>query len=110
VAPTATLTTQLVVVNDSVAVLDSTDILVHVKALKEARAMAKVVEKQEKDAKDAIKALLGTARTGLVDGEIRVELKDSTTSRVDAALLKEAYPEAYAATFKTTHYDKIITS
>lgn len=106
----ATLTTTLVVTNDEVAVLDGTDITTHLTALKEARKLAKAAKEKEDVAKAAILALLGDARTGLVDGEIRVELKDSTTSRVDTALLKEAYPEAYAATFKVTHYDKIITS
>ena len=107
---TIKVTTTLVVETPSVAVLDGTDVQARIDALNEAKRLVKAAEQAEAEAKAAIKALLGEARVGTLDGVIKVELFAKTRKGVNRELLEKAYPEAYAACSTVTTYDELRTS
>jgi hypothetical protein len=106
---TTKLVNQLVVEHENVAVLDGTDAQALINTLNEAKRMAKAATEQAEAAKAALKALLGDAREGVLDGILKVELVDKTRKGVDTELLEKAFPEAYKACGKTTTYTELRT-
>jgi hypothetical protein len=103
------LISQLVVEHENVVVLDGTNVQALIDDLNTAKRLRKTAEEQEAAAKAAIKALLGDAREGVVDGVVKVELVEKSRKGVDTELLEKAYPEAYAACGKVTLYDELRT-
>lgn len=67
----------------------------------------KALEDQRNAARDAILAALGDAEVGLYKGGIRVTKVMVTREGVDAKVLKEAFPEAFAAARTETRYPRI---
>jgi putative phage-type endonuclease len=59
-----------------------------IERLAEARAAARAAEDHKKDAEAAVKAALGDATAGTVDGQVRVTWKPSTRTDVDRDALK----------------------
>ncbi len=68
------------------------------------RDMLNSLEKTKKDLEAQIKAVLGDAEVGIVDGEIRIEQSKRSRTGVDSKKLALAFPEAYEATQTTTDY------
>jgi hypothetical protein len=101
---TTKLINQLVVEHEDVAVLDGTDAQALINTLNEAKRMAKAATEQAEAAKTALKALLGEAREGVLDGVLKVELVEKSRKGVDTELLEKAFPEAFAACGKVTTY------
>lgn len=61
--------------------------------------------KNRKEAAEAILLVaLDGAKSGLINGVERVTVSDRANSSFDRAKLLEAFPEAYAATYKETPY------
>lgn len=68
------------------------------------RDMLNALEKTKKELEAQIKAVLGDAEVGVVNGEIRIEQSKRSRSGVDTKKLAMAFPEAYEATQTTTDY------
>lgn len=68
------------------------------------RDMLNALEKTKKELEAQIKAVLGDAEVGIVNGEIRIEQSKRSRSGVDTKKLQMAFPEAYEATQTTTEY------
>lgn len=68
------------------------------------RDMLNSLEKTKKELEAQIKATLGDAEVGIVNGEIRIEQSKRSRSGVDTKKLALAFPEAYEATQTTTDY------
>ena len=68
------------------------------------RDMLNSLEKTKKELEAQIKAVLGDAEVGVVDGEVRIEQSKRSRSGVDTKKLALAFPEAYEATQTTTDY------
>ncbi len=102
------VTTTKVVTETSTVELDNTNI----ENLLVDFANAKLAIKQLKEAQskidDAIRELIGSAKTGTVKGLPVVELAPRSRSAVDTKLLKLSYPEAYEQCSTTTAYDIIV--
>lgn len=82
-----------------------------VKAFSAAKDTAKRAEEKKKKAEVTIRAALGDAHI-LVDDESGIKLAElmySSKSSVDTDILKERYPEAYAAALHTTRYAYVKT-
>ena len=103
---TVKIINQMVVEHENVTVLDPS-VQDLIDALNGAKRLRKAADEQEAEAKAAIKALLGEARKGVVDGVIKVELVEKSRKGVDRELLEKAYPEAFAAGATTTTYDEL---
>jgi len=104
----ANLTTTLTVV-DEVAVLDSTNVLTLIDELNEAKRAAKAAEERKDAADKAIRALLGDALIGTVDGAVRVELIPVVRNGVDTKMLRDLFPEAAEACATATEYTRLNT-
>jgi predicted phage-related endonuclease len=68
------------------------------------RTMITELEKTKKELEAQIKAILGDAEVGVVNGEIRIEQSKRSRSGVDSKKLALAFPEAYEAVQTTTDY------
>lgn len=74
-----------------------------------AKEAIKAFEAQKKLAEADLRDLLGDAETAIIRGIPRFKLSWSSNSRIDSEKLKEAWPEAYAATHVSTPYNFIKT-
>jgi predicted phage-related endonuclease len=97
-----TTTTKIVTTETARKLNKSVDAIV--KAYAKTKADMKVLEAQKEALELQIRNLMDGANVGYIDGVKRVEIKDRTLSKIDRKLLQEAYPEAYDATLKVTHY------
>lgn len=84
-------------------------------ALARARYEKREAEKAEKAAKTALASFLPESVPDVkmvlsVEGMILGSLQQIITNTTDRALLEAAYPEAFEATNKASHYDKITTA
>jgi predicted phage-related endonuclease len=68
------------------------------------RTMITELEKTKKELEAQIKAVLGDAEVGVVNGEIRIEAQKRSRAGVDSKKLALAFPEAYEAVQTTTDY------
>lgn len=63
-----------------------------------------------KDAADAaIRASLGDATVGIVNGEERIKLSARENSYIDQKILKESFPEAFEAASYKTAFTVLVT-
>lgn len=97
-----TTTTEIVVTNTVRHLNKSADAIV--KAFAKTKEDLKVLEAQKKALEEQIRNLMDGATAGYINGVKRVEILDRSLTKIDRKQLQEAYPEAYAATLKTTHY------
>lgn len=102
------VTTTQVVTETSTVELDSTNIATLLADFANAKLAIKELEKAKSELDNAIRELLGSAKTGTVDGLPVVELAPRTRTSVDSALLKLTHPEAFENCSKTTAYDIIV--
>lgn len=109
---TATKITKVVVettvVNPTVA-LDKTNASELIGTLNDLKAAAKSLDAQIKDTQEAIYALMGDATIGTVEGNTRVEIRETTRSGIDSKMLKEIFPEAAEKCATSTTYKSLIT-
>lgn len=103
---TAQLTTTLTVTDD-VAVLDGTNVLELIDELNEAKRAAKAANERKDKADKAIRALLGDALIGTVDGAVRVELVPVVRRTVDMDLLKDFFAEAYRECLTVSEHKRL---
>ena len=69
-----------------------------------ARNAKKDAEKALRDAEARLRAELGSALEGTVNGIVAVKVVASQNSHIDKATLESEYPEIYAQTLVTTPY------
>jgi hypothetical protein len=69
-----------------------------------ARELAKQADKLKKAAELKLRAALGDATTGTINGKPVIRVNSSTNSHIDSDTLLSAWPEAYAATRVETPY------
>lgn len=101
-----TVTTETEIVVKKVAVnLNKAAATKLIKQLNDARSGKAALEASENEAKAALRALLGDALVGLIDGVERVVVSPRSRTDVDTKKLKEAFPEAYQASKKVTTYE-----
>lgn len=72
------------------------------------RDMLSKLEKTKKDLEAQIKAVLGEAEVGVLNGEIRIEVSKRERKGVDSKALAEAFPEAYEACQTLTEYSVLV--
>ena len=75
-----------------------------VKAYAKTKEDMKVLEAQKKALEEQIRNLMDGASVGYINGVKRVEILNRSLTKIDRKQLQEVYPEAYAATLKTTEY------
>lgn len=105
----ANLTTTLTVTDESVAVLDGTNVQELIDELNEAKRVLKAAEDRKDKADKAIRALLGEALVGTVNGAVRVELVPVTRNGVDAKRLFALFPEAHDACKTVSTHKRLYT-
>jgi hypothetical protein len=79
------------------------------KELESAGEAAKKARTADGGPEAILREVLGDAEALIVLGNVVAKLQHSKNSRVDTADLKEAFPEAWAATYKSTPYSFIKT-
>lgn len=102
------VTTTEVVTETSTVELDSTNIANLLADFANAKLAIKELEKAKSELDNAIRELIGSAKTGTVNGLPVVELAPRSRTSVDSTLLKEVYPEAYETCSKVSTYDIIV--
>lgn len=102
------VTTTQVVTETSTVELDSTNIENLLAEFANAKLAIKELEKAKSELDDAIRELIGSAKTGTVKGLPVVELAPRSRTSVDSALLKVTHPEAYETCSKVSTYDIIV--
>ena len=102
------VTTTKVVTETSTVELDDTNIANLLADFANAKLAIKELEKAKSELDNAIRELIGSAKTGTVKGLPVVELAPRSRTSVDATLLKEVYPEAYETCSKVSTYDIIV--
>lgn len=74
----------------------------------EVRDLINSLTKEKKALDEALKEAMGTAQVGTYRDKVVVELQQRTRTTIDTELLREAFPEAAAATEKVTTYGVIV--
>ena len=105
---TRKVTTEVTVASN-VAILDGTNVEELIATMKEARKAINALEKQEKEAKQAIYDLLGEAEIGSLNGSDRVRVATVERTDLDRKALKENFPEVWEAVSYLNPYKKLIT-
>lgn len=88
--------------------LTSTDINTHINELNDVRRALKALEAQEKAVKEKIFELMGEAKEGLVNGVVRVELKEIPRTDIDRKELQTSFPDAWNAVSYANPYIKLV--
>lgn len=106
---TTTITKTVVetVIEESTMILDDTNVVELIVALADAKAAIKALEQQKSEIDSAIRALMGDATIGTVDGVKRVEILHRTRAGLDSDMLKKVFPEAAEACATTTEYTQL---
>jgi len=102
------VTTTEVVTETSTVELDNTNIANLLADFANAKLAIKELEKAKSEIDNAIRELIGSAKTGTVKGLPVVELAPRSRTSVDATLLKLTNPEAYETCSKVSTYDIIV--
>ena len=102
------VTTTQVVTETSTVELDNTNIANLLADFANAKLAIKELKEAQSKIDNAIRELIGSAKTGTVNGLPVVELAPRSRSAVDTKLLKLSYPEAYEQCSTTTAYDIIV--
>lgn len=76
--------------------------------LTEVRDLIASLDKEKVELNNLILAALDGADAGTKDGKVRIVASRRQRSGVDARLLEEAFPEAFAATRTTTDYTVLV--
>jgi predicted phage-related endonuclease len=97
-----TTTTIITVTEASVALDPSAEALIV--EFNTAKAAIKAFEAKKAAAEAALRAALGNASVGTINGVERVRVNHRNRSNIDREALKAAFPEAYAATLTETAY------
>lgn len=82
------------------------EVIAALRMFSEAKATAARAEADKAEAEAIIREALGDATEGIVRGVIAVKVSSERTRKSnDAKALMEAFPEAYAATLRTSTYN-----
>lgn len=100
---TTTMTATVTTITDAVQ-LDRAAAEALIVKFNEAKAAIKLFEADKAEAEAAIRALLGGATVGLIDGVERIRVQHRNLSKIDREALKTAFPEAYAAVLTESAY------
>lgn len=103
-AITTTKTVVETVIEESTMILDDTNVVDLIVAFADTKAAIKALEQQKSEIDSAIRALMGEATIGTVDGVKRVEILPRTRTGIDSEMLKKAFPEAAEACATETAY------
>ena len=108
---TTTVSTTTVSTTKVVVDLTGTDVQKWTDQLAQAREAIKAFETMENEAKEALQTLMGAADFGAVDGINVVQTMNGKSTGIDRAILKEAFPDAYVATYweKPTRWFKVLS-
>ena len=87
-----------------VVALDDTNAEEFIVRRNAAKAAIKELEAEKKAVDEALRALLGEATVGTLNGTDRVRILPRQREGIDSDLLKESFIEAYEATRKVTAY------
>jgi predicted phage-related endonuclease len=96
-----------VVIEEPTKVLDDTNVVELIVALADAKAAIKALETQKSEIDSQIRALMGEATIGTVDGVKRVEILHRSRDGIDSKMLKEVFPEAASACATITEYTQL---
>ena len=77
--------------------------------LNNAKEMIKKFEAQKEAADAAIRAALGDATVGIVNGEERIKLSARENTYINQNILKESFPEAFEAASYKTPFTVLVT-
>jgi hypothetical protein len=102
-----TSTTVTFVTFEEVAFLDGMEDTI--KAMNEAKKMIKHFEGLKSQAESALRAAMGSAKIGTINGTERVVISSRTRTGVNAQCLMEIFPEAYELTRTETEYTVLTT-
>ena len=102
------VTTTQVVTETSTVELDSTNIANLLADFANAKLAIKELEKAKSELDNAIRELIGSAKTGTVKGLPVVELAPRSRTTIDSEKLKLSNPEAYEQCAKVSTYDIIV--
>jgi predicted phage-related endonuclease len=91
-------------VDDAKVALDSSAALPLIQQYAAAKAAIKALEAEKDAAEAALRALLGDATEGMVDGVTRVTIAQRNRSNIDRKSLQEVFPEAYELCLTETPY------
>jgi hypothetical protein len=92
----------------SVVILDEKAVSA-VYLLRQARDLAETVKELEAEAKAILNEALPEGAHGVnSQGTVLIHRKEAKTSGFDREALKASYREAYEATYKETHYTKLV--
>lgn len=95
--------------NTTVAVLDDAALAALARFV-EVKEVIKNLTKESDALKAALADALAGAKTGITaDGEVAVRVSDRVRESVDLKALKEAFPEAWETTGRTTPYEVYLT-
>jgi predicted phage-related endonuclease len=97
-----------VVVTPKVVVLPNA-IVEQIINLNNAKEMIKKFEAQKEAADTAIRAALGDATVGIVNGEERIKLSPRENTYINQNILKESFPEAFEAASYKTPFTVLVT-
>ena len=100
---TTTTTSTVITTTAQVANLDSSAEAIIVE-FNEAKAAIKALEAAKAAAETKLRAMLGDAIVGAINGVERVRILSRNRSNIDREALKTAFPEAHAATLVETQY------
>ena len=100
---TTATTTTVVTITEEVANLEASAEALIVE-FNEAKAALKAIEAKKLEAETKLRAMLGTASVGAINGVERVRILTRNRSNIDREALKAAFPEAYTATLTESQY------
>lgn len=98
------ITTSTVEVAAQVAVLDELAAEIAIAEFNSAKAAIKAFEAKKAEAEQKLRAMLGDAQSGTINGTVRVRIQHRNMSKIDREALKTAFPEAHDATLVQSSY------
>lgn len=105
---TITTTTTVVTTTETTAQLEPAAASVLAR-FNEVKNLIKELDAEKSKLDEEIRAMLGDASVGTIDGVERVRLSLRNNSKIDREMLKAAWPEAFEATLVVTPYTVITT-
>jgi hypothetical protein len=98
------ITTSTVEVAEQVAILDELATEIAIAEFNSAKAAIKAFEAKKAEAEQKLRAMLGDAKSGTINGTVRVRIQHRNMSKIDREALKTAFPEAHDATLVQSSY------
>lgn len=87
--------------------LDNTNVEELIVAFADVKQAIKTLKEKQSEIDASLRALLGDAKIGTLNGVKRVEIVDRTREGLDMDLLKELHPDVILECGKTTQYTEL---